>query len=229
MNSILYLLHVWHHLGKTKSQVCHVHLPSGVQLIYGRHQGVVHGLGAVKANGLVSDTNTCCQWSRGRGGSTWAFSLSLLQTSLRPWIFAITCLVSVKISWILSAISSRFCCIRSHCLEESKYVVFRFFLLKQEWQILTTGKINMKMNEDVVTPGRVHVMAPNTPALLVHAAPSFPSSCFCGCCVWPGCPASFLELASAGFPQCAGSSALSASSQTEPSARGSTHTHIDNC
>lgn len=57
-------------------------------------------------------------------------------------------------------------------------------------------------------------MVSNTPKLLEHAAPLFPSSSACGCSASTLCPASWPELSSADFLQHTGSSTPSASSHT---------------
>lgn len=145
-------------------------------------------------------------WSiRVRGGCTWAFSVSLLQTSLRLWILAFSCCVSLEISWILSAISSRFWWIWLHCLENRKIRILKLWV----------DKVIKKKKK------RVEI---NTPKHLERAAPSSLSSSVCGCSVWTLCPASCPELALADLPHYTGSSAPSASSHIESSAPGAAHT-----
>lgn len=65
----------------------------------------------------------------------------------------------------------------------------------------------------------------NTPTHLERSAPSSLSSSACGCSAWTLCPASWPELASAGFLQHTGSSAPSASSHTETSTPGAIYRH----
>lgn len=154
--------------------------------------------------------NTCGQWGGRSAAHTCALSVSLLQTSLRLWILALSCCVSLEISWILSAISSRLWWIWLHCLREQ---------LKFEYYTY-----NDVSNSSVhVTGSESSWILLDTPTLLERAAPSSPSSSACGCSVWTLCPASWPVLASAGFPQHTSSSAPSASSHTELSGPGAAH------
>ena len=100
---------------------------------------------------------------------TWAFSVSLLHTSLRLWILVFSWSVSLVISWILSAMSSRFWWIWLHWPGEQEGLGFLIlYLTEQGSQIFFIDYcVKIVLPQDFLNVILLHLFLPLSPDVLL--------------------------------------------------------------